>query len=402
MNDLAPVRPEIVVDLAAVRHNLTTLADLVAPAQAMAVVKADAYGHGMVEVARTARQVGITWLGVATVPEALALRAAGDTGRLLGWLGMPGEDWDAAIAAEIDVAAHTPETLSDIAAAAARVGRTARVHLKIDTGLSRGGATAENWPALVAAALAHQNAGHLTVTGVWTHPACADEPANPVNDEQEQNFRRAAEAAEQAGLRPEVRHYANSATGIFRPTARFDLVRFGLAVYGLDPAPGQWSGELPGGARLRPAMTLQAPVVLTKEVSAGAGVSYSHTWHAPAPTRLGLVPLGYGDGIPRHASFGGDLPVAEVGINGRRRPVRGRVCMDQFVVELGPVGSEGSDPVATGDPVVLFDDGATGNPTVQDWARAAGTINYEIVTRIGGRAVRRFVDSAGDAAGGAR
>lgn len=388
MTDPAPVRPEIVVDLAAVRHNLTTLADLVAPAAAMAVVKADAYGHGMVEVARVAREVGLTWVGVATLPEALALRAAGDTGRLLGWIGMPQDDWDAAVAADIDVAAYTPETLAVIAQAAARVGRTARVHLKIDTGLSRGGATARDWPALVAAAAVHQTAGHLQVVGVWSHLVAADEPENPVNAVQRARFVEAVALAEAAGLELEVRHLANSAAGILQPDLRFDLVRFGIASYGLDPAPGQWDGALPGGARLHPAMSLRAPLILTKEIDTGEGVSYGHLWRAEQPTRLGLVPLGYGDGIPRHASN-----TAEVRVAGRRRPMRGKVCMDQFVVELGPAGTEQSDPVSVGDEVVLFDDGRTGAPTVDDWAAAAGTINYEIVTRIGGRAVRRFVDS---------
>ncbi len=387
MTDPAPVRPEIVVDLAAVRHNLATLADLVAPALAMAVVKADGYGHGMVEVARAARAVGISWLGVATLPEALALRTAGDTGRVLGWMAMPEDDFDTAIAADVDVAAYTPVALDRIAAAARNVGGTARVHLKIDTGLSRGGAAGIDWPDLVTAAARHERSGEIEVVGIWTHPACADEPSSVVNDLQETNFREAVRIAEEAGLRPEVRHFANSATGILRPSARFDLVRFGIASYGLDPAPG----HLPEDLDLRPAMSVRAPVVLTKQVEAGEGVSYSHTWHAERPTRLALVPLGYGDGVPRHASSRG-----EVWISGKRRPIRGRVCMDQFVVELGPVGSEDEDPVEVGDEVVLFNAGGLGEPTAQDWARAAGTINYEIVTRIGGRALRRHVSTEGD------
>ncbi len=381
-------RPAIVVDLAAIRHNLTILADLVAPAAAMAVVKADGYGHGMVQVARAAREAGITWLGVATLPEALALRAAGDRGRLLGWLAVPGDDWAEALAADVDVAAYTPAVLDEIAAAARATSRTARVHLKIDTGLNRGGASAADWPALVDAAAEWERTGVLEVVGIWTHPACADDPASEVNDRQEANFRDAVAVAEAAGLTPQVRHFANSAAGILRPSARFDLVRFGIATYGLDPAPGH-TPDL----GLVPAMSVTAPLVLTKQVAAGEGVSYSHTWHAERPTTLGLVPLGYGDGVPRHGSN-----TAEVFLAGARRPVRGRICMDQFMVDLGPVDPAATDLPAAGEPVVLFNAGHAGEPTAQDWAEAAGTISYEVVTRIGGRLERRHVDGAGERA----
>ncbi|MBF4162911.1 alanine racemase [Nocardioides acrostichi] len=374
----APPRAELVVDLDALRHNVRLLRAEVGEGVAMmTVVKADGYGHGMLEVARAAREAGADWLGVATLDEAATLRAAGDSGPLLAWLTTPGEDRAPAVVADVDLSASSTGELAEIADAATRAGKPARVHLKVDTGLSRGGATGAEWPALLAAAVHAAREGRVEVTGLWSHFAASDEPAHRANDVQEQRFRDAVAAAESAGLHPRVRHLANSAAALLRPTSRFDLVRCGIASYGLDPAPGQ-----PGTARLdlRPVMTARATLALVKEVAAGEGVSYGHTWLAPHRTVLGLVPVGYGDGVPRHASNR-----AEVGVAGARRPVRGRVCMDQFVVELGP-----GDPTAAGADVTLF--GAAPHPSAQDWAEACETISYEIVTRIGGRFVRRHVN----------
>lgn len=377
MSPLPVPRAEVVVDLAAIRHNVRTLAEHCGVAM-MTVVKADGYGHGMVEVARAAREAGSSWLGVATIDEALALRAAGDTGRVLCWLTVPGEDHAAAIAAGVDVTAYSLAELAEVEAAVGRVGTPARLQLKIDTGLSRGGSTYADWPALVEAARAGEVAGHWRVTGIWTHPASADEPDDPANDSQEQVFRDALDVAAAAGLDPEVRHFANSAAAILRPSARFDLVRCGIASYGLDPAPGH-TPDL----GLVPAMTARATLAMVKDVEAGAGVSYGHTWVADRATTLGLVPVGYGDGVPRSLSNR-----ASVGIAGAQRPVRGRVCMDQLVVDL-----DGERP-EPGTDVVLFGTGRDGAPTAQDWAEAAGTISYEIVTRFGGsRVVRTHVDS---------
>jgi alanine racemase len=375
-------RPEIVVDLGAVRRNVGRLRDLVAPdgSDVMVVVKADGYGHGMVEAARAARAAGAPWLGVATIEEALRLREAGDTGRILCWLTVPGDDWAAAIESEVDVTAYTTGELDQIRAAARRT--PARVQLKIDTGLSRGGATVAQWPELLAAARRGEADGIWRVTGIWSHFACSDEPTHPANDRQEKAFREALAGAEAAGLRPEVRHLANSAGALLRPSSRFDLVRCGIASYGLDPAPG-----LSPDLGLEPAMTVTAPLVLTKSIPAGSGVSYGHTWTAPGETRVGVVPLGYGDGVPRHAGNS-----AEVWVDGKRRPVRGRICMDQFVVDLGD-GPADEGP-APGDEVVLFGPGTSGEPTADDWARACGTIHYEIVTRVGGRLHRRYVGAA--------
>ena len=380
-------RAEIVVDLAAIRHNVATLRRTVspegaAPVQMMTVVKADAYGHGMVEAATAARQAGAEWLGVATIDEAMALREAGDTGRVLCWLAVPGEEYAAPVAAGVDGTAYSVAQLDEIAAGVAAAGRPARVQLKVDTGLSRGGATVASWPDVVARARAGEEAGTWRVTGIWSHFACSDEPDHPANDAQERVFVDALAVAEAAGLRPEVRHLANSAAALLRPSSWFDLVRCGLASYGLDPAPGH-SPDL----GLVPAMTARARLVLAKPLAAGASVSYGHTWTAAQPTTVGLVPVGYGDGVPRHASNS-----AETWVAGKRRPVRGRICMDQLVVDL-----EGDD-ARGGDEVVLFGTGRDGEPTAQDWAEACGTISYEIVTRIGGRMTRRHVHPDGGAA----
>ena len=382
MLDATRPRAELVVDLAAIRHNVTTLAERVAPAALMVVVKADGYGHGMVEVARAARAAGAPWLGVAVLEEALALRAAGDTGRLLTWLSVPGEEFAPAVEADVDVTAYTAAEVEQVAAAARRVGRPARLQLKVDTGLARGGASAEEWPEVVAAARSAVEAGEVTLTGTWSHLACADEPEHPANDRQEAAFRQALELAVAAGLDVGSRHLANSAAALTRPSARFDLVRCGIAAYGLSPVPQlHTSAEL----GLRPAMTARARLAVVKPASEGTAVSYGHTYVTPEPTTLGVVPVGYAEGIPRAASSAAPLQVG-----GRRTAVAGRVCMDQFVVDL-----HGQDAVA-GDDVVLFGTGEAGEPTAQEWAEACGTISYEIVTRLGGRFVRRY-DDAGDA-----
>ena len=366
-------RAETVVDLAAIRHNVRLLKELVGT-QYMAVVKADGYGHGLAESARAAREGGADWLGVATIDEALALRAAGDTGRMLCWLTVPGDDWGAAIERDVDVTAYSVAELDAIAG----TGRRARVQLKVDTGLNRGGAPLADWERVVARAKQGLDDQSWTITGIWSHFSSSDEPDDPANDAQEAAFQDALNLATSAGLEElEVRHLANSAAAILRPSSRLDLVRVGIASYGLDPAPGV-TGEI----GLRPAMTARANLAMVKHVAAGDAVSYGRTWTADRPTTLGLVPAGYADGLPR---VGGNR--AEVQVAGRRRQVRGRICMDQLVVDL-----DGDDPGA-GAEVTLFGTGDDGEPTAQDWAEACGTISYEIVTRIGGRFTRRYVDS---------
>jgi alanine racemase len=380
---LPPVdaRAEVVVDLDAIRHNVATLKARVPDALMMTVVKADGYGHGLVESARAARAGGADWLGVAVLEEAVALREAGDTGPLLTWLTVPGEDYAPAVRHGVDVTAYTLAELAGIAAAARSLGVRARVQLKADTGLGRGGATEQQWPALVEAAADAEQTGAVQVTGIWSHFACSDEPDHPSNDAQEKAFVQALKVVDAVGIEPEVRHLSNSAGALLRPWSAYDLVRCGIASYGLSPAPDVVTSAELG---LVPAMTARARLALTKRLPAGAKVSYGHTWTAEHDTTVGLVPVGYGDGVPRHASSSAHVLVA-----GRQRQVAGRICMDQFVVDLA------GDTVSDGDPVVLFGTGEDGAPTAQDWAEACETISYEIVTRIGGRFMRRHVSADG-------
>ncbi|SBW28600.1 alanine racemase [Protofrankia symbiont of Coriaria ruscifolia] len=363
-----------IVDLDAVRDSVATLVACAGNAATMAVVKGDGYGHGMLACARAAVEAGASWLGVAVIEEALALRAAGFTVPIFAWLTTPGEPLADAVAADIDLSASAPWALAEIAAAARLSGRTARVHLKVDTGLSRGGATEADWPSLcdAAAALAAENL--IDVAGVWSHLAFADSPGHPTVRGQTGRFADAVTVAEKIGLRPQVRHLANSAATLVSPDAHFDLVRPGIAVYGLSPGPQVGSSMALG---LRPAMTLTARLALAKRVPAGSGVSYAHRYTTTTESTLGLIPLGYADGIPRAAGN-----TAEVLLAGRRRRIAGTVCMDQFVVDVG------DDPIQAGDQVVLFGPGDHGEPTAQDWADALGTINYEIVTRVGVRVPR--------------
>ncbi|CAN5491968.1 alanine racemase [soil metagenome] len=374
-------RAEVVVDLDAIAANVANLKARAGNAALMTVVKADGYGHGMVESARAARAGGADWLGAAVVEEALALRAAGDTGRILTWLTVPGEDSTRPIEADVDVTAYTVAEVEEIAAAARSLGVRARVQLKVDTGLSRGGATDEDWPALVEAAADAEQVGAVQVVGVWSHFACSDEPEHPSNDAQEKAFVAALQVVDAVGIEPKVRHLSNSAGALLRPWAAYDLVRCGIASYGLSPAPDVATADELG---LVPAMTARARLALVKRVPAGASVSYGHPWTAGRDTLLGLVPVGYGDGVPRHASSS-----AHVLAGGRQRLVAGRVCMDQLVLDLA------DDRLSAGDEVVLFGDGRDGAPTAQDWAEACGTISYEIVTRIAGRFVRRHVSAKG-------
>ncbi len=374
----SPLRAECRIDLGAIRENVAELDRRAGSAAVMAVVKADGYGHGLVPSARAAVAGGATWLGVTTIDEALALRAAGITTRTLAWLVGPGEPWEAAIEADVDVAAYAPWAVDEIAAAARACGRTARVQLKVDTGLGRGGAAVADWPELVSTALAAEAEGVLRVVGLWSHLAYADAPGHPTIARQASVFREAVALAEAAGAHPEVRHLANSAATLTLPELHFDLVRPGIAVYGVSPVPDTASAAELG---LRPAMTLRAAVTHVKRVPSGHGVSYAHRYTTSSETTLAIVPLGYADGVPRHATNTGPLQ-----LGGARRTVSGTVCMDQFVVDVG------NDPVGPGDDAVLFGDGRHGEPLAEDWARAAGTIAYEIVSRIGGRATRTYVD----------
>ena len=368
------------VDLGAISRNVSLLRDRAPGAALMAVVKADGYGHGLVPAARAALAGGASWLGTAPLDEALALRRAGLGARAMCWLYAPGERFDEVIAADVDLSATSVGQVAEITEAAARVGRQVRLHLKADTGLARSGATPADWPALVDAALRAQASGLASVVGLWSHLACADEPGHPSIAAQLRVFDDAVELAEKAGVRPEVRHIANSAATLTLPSARYDLVRPGIAVYGLDPVPALGPARRLG---LRPAMTLTGRLALVKRVGAGQGVSYGHRYTTTAETTLGLVPLGYADGIPRHGTN-----LLEVQAAGRRRRIAGTVCMDQFVIDVG------DDEIRAGDEVILFGPGDDGEPTAQEWAEMLGTISYEIVTRIGSRVPRTYGEEA--------
>ncbi|WP_353816055.1 alanine racemase [Agromyces sp. SYSU T00266] len=368
---------EAVVDLDAVRQNVATIAAAVAPARVMAVVKADAYGHGAAHVARAALAGGADRLGVADLDEALALRDAGIEAPVLAWLHDPAARFDAAIAHDIDLGASSLAQLEAMADAAAAVGRTANVHLKLDTGLSRNGILAADWDDVVARAATLEAESRVRVAGVFSHLA------NTSTDEdaaQLAAFLDGVAAAERAGLSPEIRHLASTAAALRMPEARLDMVRIGIGVYGVPPfGDGTTAAEL----GLTPVMTLRGRIAAVRRVEPGTGASYGHTWRASRPTTLALVPLGYADGVPRQASGR-----AEVLIHGVRHRIAGRIAMDQFLVDVGEA------EVAVGDEVVLFGDPAVGAPSADDWGDAADTIGYEIVTRVGPRVPRTHVGDA--------
>jgi alanine racemase len=366
------LRSEARIDLDAIRDNVALLRAHT-PAEVMAVVKADGYGHGLVPAARAALAGGATWLGVAFLEEAVALREAGVGARVLSWLAGPGERLVEAVARDVDLSVSATWGLADVVDAAREAGRTAQVHLKVDTGLSRAGASPAEWPELVTAAAKAAAAEEVEVAGIWSHFTYADAPGHPTNARQLAVYREALAVAAGLGVTPKLRHLANSAATLTLPEAHFDLVRPGIAVYGLTPVPQQSTYGLV------PAMTLRSSVALTKRVAAGTGVSYGHAYTTARETGLALVPLGYADGVPRNATNLGPLL-----LGGRRRTISGRVCMDQFVVDVG------DDTVAAGDDVLLFGPGTAGEPTAQDWADALGTISYEIVTRVGARVPRTY------------
>jgi len=371
-------RAEVVVDLDAIAANTAVLREHVGR-PLMAVVKADGYGHGLVPAARAVLAGGADQLGVAVLEEALALRAAGVTAPLLAWLHGPGTHYAAALAADVELSVNAEWALAEVVAAARATGVQARMHLFVDTGLSREGATAADWPGVVAAAARAQADGEIAVVGVWSHMAYADAPTHPTIGAQVRVFEEAVGVAREAGLTDARLHLANSAATVALPGTWYDMVRPGVALYGLDPLGGN-----PADHGLRPAMTVRATVALTKRVPAGVGVSYGHTYFPDRETTLALVPVGYADGVPR--AGGNRVPVLA---GGEQRVIAGRVCMDQFVLDVGDAA------VAPGDEVVLWGPGDRGEPTAQQWADAIDTIHYELVTRIGGRFTRRYVGSAG-------
>jgi alanine racemase len=364
---------EAAVDRGAITHNTTVLADAAASSGAatMAVVKADGFGHGLVEAARATLAGGAAWLGVTSVAEALRVRGAGITAPTLAWIFTPDEDLGALIDANVDLSVSSLDHLEAVARAV-QLGKTAFVHLKVDTGLTRNGVSAGDWDDLVTRARALERGGALTVRGIWSHLAAADDPGNPSVDVQLAEFDAALAVAARAGLDPQLRHLANSAAIMTLPKTHFDLVRGGIGLYGVEPVPGLDSG-------LRRAMTLRARAVNVKRVPAGTGVSYMHEYATADESTVVLVPLGFADGVPRVTGN-----KAQVWIGGARYTVSGRVAMDQFVVDVGDL------PVAIGDEIVLFGPGDDGEPVVEEWAHWAGTNAHEILTGIGQRVPRTY------------
>lgn len=385
-------RPErsAVVDLAAIRHNVRHLKALASPAQLMAVVKADAYGHGAVPVAQAAVQAGADFLGAAHVTEALELRAAGVTAPILAWLHTVNTDFVAAIQHDVALGVSGWE-LQEIARVAQDMGKTASVHLKVDTGLGRNGYSMTSWPATVREAARAQEAGAIDVVGIMTHLGAADDPAAPENAEQLRVFQAAVQTARDSGLTPRILHAANTpgtfdAQDMENPAPMLgDMVRVGIGIYGISPFADRTAEDL----GLIPAMTLRTTVNNVKEVPSGQGVSYGFNYRTTEPTTLALIPLGYADGVPRIGTGG------PVRIEGVTYAEVGRVAMDQIVVDLGATGLADGPQNPLGAEAVLF--GADDNPSVREWALAAQTIDYEIVTRISPRVPREYVDTGRDA-----
>ena len=361
------MRAEAEVDLVAIEQNYQQVRAQGFPV--MPVVKADAYGHGVSDVAPLLRSLGAQWLGVALPSEALALRGEGDGGHILAWLWTPGDPAvPECIARHVDISVSSVWALEEVAQAASRAGETARIHIKVDTGLTRNGAEEATWLALLGRARTLQDRNQVRIVGLWSHLGSADESDRKRTDDQLATFQSALQAAESVGVRPEIRHIANSAAALTRRDAGLDMVRVGIALYGLTPG---WSMGSAADLGLRPAMTLRTRLAHVKAVPKGTAVSYGRGWMTPADTVVGLVPIGYADGVPRAATNR-----VSVLVNDRLRPVIGQVAMDQFVVDLG------GDDCRSGDNVVCFGPGFAGEQTADDWARSMDTIGYEIVTRI--------------------
>ena len=396
------------VDLAAIRHNLGVLRAAAPGALQLATVKANAYGHGLLPVARAALDGGADWLGVAQLAEAFTLRHGLDEAGvaradapLLAWISTSSSDFAAAIEADIDLSVSWTWVLADICAAARQVGRPARVHVKIDTGMSRAGSTLADLPALAAALRMAADDGLVDVVGAWSHMSRADDPSEAGNASTASHVRIFEEGLAilaDAGVTPRIRHLSATSGILWHPEAHYDMVRAGIGLYGLSPDPAVATAEQLG---LIPALELRAPLTSVKVIEEGTPASYGGTWVAPTRRWIGLVPLGYGDGILRAVSNRARV-VVHTASGPFNAPIVGRVCMDQFMVDLGqaegspgtPTARSGQAPAAPGDIATLFGSGAGGEALADDWAQAAGTINYEIVTHLGAHIPRIYRDGA--------
>jgi alanine racemase len=370
------VRPTIVrVDLGAIRHNVRVLRDL-AGTDVCAVVKADAYGHGAVEVGRAALEGGATWLGVALVEEGVELREAGIDAPILVLSEPPVAGVGALLDADLTPVVYRPPFLATLAAAAAERGTTAAVHVKADTGMGRVGVRPERWTAVLRQVA---EAPSLVAEGLLTHLACADEPDRPVTGEQLAAFDRFLAAARGLGIAARWVSAANTAGTLLHPRAHHRLVRPGIGVYGLSPDLGVDATD----HGLRPALSLASQVSFAKRVPAGTPVSYGLRWQAPADGWVATVPVGYADGVPRRLTGCGEALVG-----GRRRPFAGTVTMDQLLLWCG------DDEPRVGDPVVLLGSQGEERIRVEEWARHLGTITYEVVSQLTARLPRVHVEDA--------
>ena len=364
------------VNLSAIAQNFKSIKSQTT-ADVLAVVKADAYGHGLIPVSKALEDAGVDWFGTALLEEAINLREAGILKPIISWLTPLGEDFKSAIELDIDLGIHSIDLLNEVIKATSLTGKAARIHLEIDTGMSRGGVLSE-WDQLIKSVLVGVNLKQLKVIGIWSHFARADEPDELMNQEQLSLFEEKVNQAKVAGIDAQFIHIANSAALFTNKSSHENIIRSGIALFGLSPDVKTIGDSSSLG--LKPAMKLKAKLNLVKEVKAGSSVGYGGTAVLKSDTKLGVVALGYADGIPRSTNN-----LAGVFVDKKRAPIIGRVSMDQFVVDLGITST-----AKTGDEVIVFGDGSSGEYTVDEWAKAANTINYEIITRIGPRVPRIY------------
>jgi alanine racemase len=364
------------ISLLAVADNLKLIKSKT-NAQVLAVVKADAYGHGLIQVGKAAESVGADWLGTALLEEGIALRNSGIKIPIISWLTPLGEDFKAAINLDIDLSISSIELLTEVISAGKSVKKIPRVHIEVDTGMSRGG-VGDDWQTFLTELSKAVEVNEINIVGIWSHFARADEPEEVMNKEQLAVFENRIKSASAAGIKAEFIHISNSAASLTNKSAHKNIIRWGIGLYGLSPDLNNLGDSK--SLNLKPAMRLKAKLHLVKAVKAGVSVGYSGTAITKSDTKLGVVTLGYADGIPRNANN-----LAGVFVGGKRAPIIGRVSMDQFVVDLGI-----NSLAKTGDEVIVFGDGLGGEYTADEWAKASGTINYEIVTRIGSRVPRIY------------
>ena len=364
------------INLSAIADNLKLIKGKT-NAQLLAVVKADAYGHGLIQVGKAAEAAGANWLGTALLEEGIALRNSGIKVPIISWLTPLGEDFKTAINLDIDLSISSIELLTEVIAAGKVVKKIPRVHIEVDTGMSRGG-VGDDWQLFLTELSKTVKANEINIIGIWSHFARADEPGQVMNPEQLSTFEDRIKSASDVGIKPEFIHIANSAAALTNNSAHKNIIRWGIGLYGLSPDIDNLGDSK--SLKLKPAMRLKAKLHLVKAVKAGVSVGYGGTAITKSDTKLGVVTLGYADGVPRNANN-----LAGVFVDGKRAPLIGRVSMDQFVVDLGINSS-----AKTGDEVIVFGDGSSGEYTADEWAKASGTINYEIVTRIGSRVPRIY------------